>query len=93
MIEAGCAIQRVERYDDWLARFETAMLALPEEQRAQSLLAILGPYRQPQAVAGKSQMKVERFCAAASDAGAEIQRFTQEVIRKYVADLRHLRLL
>lgn len=93
MIEAGCAIQRVENYGEWLARFETAMLSLPEEQRAQSMLAILGPYRQPQAVSGKLPMQVERFCAAAADAGSDIPLFTADVIRKYVADLRHLRLL
>ena len=93
MIESGCAIQRVENYDEWLARFETAMLSLPEEQRAQSMLAILGPYRQPQAASGKLPMQVERFCAAVADAGSDIPPFTADVIRKYVADLRHLRLL
>lgn len=93
MIEAGCAIQRIENYDEWLARFETAMLSLPEEQRAQSMLHILGPYRQPQAVSGKSAMQVERFCKATLDAGLEIPEFTRDVIRKYVTDLRHLELL
>ncbi|MGE3691718.1 MAG: carboxylic acid reductase [Novosphingobium sp.] len=93
MIEAGCAIRRIDNYGEWLSRFETAMLSLPEEQRAQSMLAILGPYRQPQAVAGKSVMQVERFCNALHDAGCEIPDFTSDVIRKYVSDLRHLELL
>jgi fatty acid CoA ligase FadD9 len=93
MGEAGCAIERIDRYDDWLSRFETAMNGLPEEQRHQSLLAILGPYRHPQMAAGKSTLQMERFAAAATAAGFEIPRLSAALIEKYVADLRSLQLL
>jgi fatty acid CoA ligase FadD9 len=93
MAQAGCAIGRIDRYDDWLSRFETAMNGLPEEQRHQSLLAILGPYRHPQLVAGKSMLQMERFAAAAKAAGFEIPPLSAALIQKYVADLRSLRLL
>jgi len=93
MIEAGCKIQRVENYREWLARFETAMLSLPEEQRAQSMLTILDPYRQPQGLGGGHRMQVDRFRGVTEQAGVPIPRFTADVIRKYVTDLRHLELL
>ena len=32
--EAGYPIQRIDDYADWVTRFETAMRALPERQRA-----------------------------------------------------------
>jgi fatty acid CoA ligase FadD9 len=93
MIEEGCAIQRIDNYGEWLSRFETALLSLPEKQRAQSMLAILGPYRQAQAVSGQSRMPAQRFCQASAEARHEIPKFTAHIIRKYVADLRHLEML
>jgi fatty acid CoA ligase FadD9 len=93
MIEAGCAIQRVERYDDWYAHIETAMRALPDEQRAQSMLLILEPYRRPQAAGTATHMPLARFQAAAEAAGQPIPRFDPALIHKYVADLKHLNLL
>lgn len=93
LIEAGCKIERIAKYDEWLARFETAMQALPEEQRQQSLLALLGPYRQPQMTGAKSLLQTERFCAGAKAAGFDIPRLSAELISKYVADLRYLHLL
>jgi fatty acid CoA ligase FadD9 len=93
MIEAGCGIERIDRYDAWLSHFETAMHALPEEQKQQSLLTILGPYRQPQMAGGKSLLRNERFQAASQAAGFEIPHLSAELIKKYVADLRGLGLL
>lgn len=93
LIEAGCNIERIKNYGDWLSRFETAMHALPEEQRQQSLLALLGPYRQPQAAGAKSLLSTERFQAASTAAGFEIPRLSAALINKYLADLRHLQLL
>ena len=92
MIDAGCAIERIDRYDDWLARFETAMHGLPDEQRQESLIAILQPYRQPQAAgAGAGAfLPVARFDAAATAAGHAVPRLTPALIAKYLADLRQL---
>jgi fatty acid CoA ligase FadD9 len=90
MIEADCDIERIDSYREWLTRFETAMNALPEEQRHQSLLTIMGPYRHPQAAMAKSFLPVERFRSAAEAAGHPIPRLAAPIIHKYVADLRHL---
>jgi fatty acid CoA ligase FadD9 len=93
MIDAGCRIERIDRYDEWLTRFETAMLLLPEEQRQESMLAILGPYRQHQRPMAKSMLPAERFQTATTAAGLTIPPVSVELIGKYVADLRHLGLL
>ncbi len=93
MIDAGCAIERIARYDDWVARFETAMQALPEDKRAQSMLAILGPYRKPQPAGMGQSMPLARFTAAAEQAGQPIPRFSAQLIHKYVADMRYSGLL
>ena len=45
LIDAGYPIQRITDYDAWLQRFETAMRALPEQQRQHSLLPILHAYQ------------------------------------------------
>jgi hypothetical protein len=40
-------MERIDNYNDWLPRFETALRALPEKLRQASVLAILEPYRHP----------------------------------------------
>jgi fatty acid CoA ligase FadD9 len=59
LIEAGCGIERIEKYDERVSRFDTAMRALPEEQRQASLLAILGPYRRPQTPVARSRLPAD----------------------------------
>jgi fatty acid CoA ligase FadD9 len=93
LIEAGCQIERIGAYDQWLSRFETAMNALPEEQRQQSMLTILGPYRHPQHAGTESRLRIDRFCAAATAAGFEVPHMSAALIKKYVADLKGLGLL
>ncbi|HMO67207.1 MAG TPA: hypothetical protein PKE25_00810, partial [Novosphingobium sp.] len=93
MIEAGCQIERIPSYSQWLARCETAMNALPEDQRNQSMLTILGPWRHPQTATAKGFLPVARFSAAAQAAGYPVRGLTPAMIHKYVADLRHLGLL
>ena len=85
---AGCPIERIARYDDWLAHFETAMHALPEEQKHESMLAILGPYRRPQAAGRGKAMPADRFQAGCRDAGIAIPHLSEPLIRQYVAGLR-----
>jgi fatty acid CoA ligase FadD9 len=93
LIDSGCGIQRIDRYDEWLSRFETAMHALPEEQQQESMLALLAPYRHHQRPGTVSHLPVERFRAASQAAGFEIPHLSSALIAKYVADLRHLKLL
>ncbi|TCM20610.1 fatty acid CoA ligase FadD9 [Novosphingobium sp. PhB165] len=90
MIEAGCEIERIDSYADWLSRFETAMNALPEEARHQSLLAIMEPYRRPQAAVAKSFVPVERFQSASEAAGHAIPGISAGLIHKYVDDLKQI---
>lgn len=89
----GCRIERIEPYDEWLSRFETAMHALPEEQKQESMLAILGPYRRPQAAGTESRLPASRFRAATSAAGLRMPQVSRELIERYVAGLRHHQLL
>ncbi len=93
LILAGCGIERIDSYDGWLSRFETAMQALPEEQRQQSMLNILGPYRRPQMAGTSSRLPAARFLSAAKAAGFEMPPLSAGLIRKYLADLKHLQLV
>jgi fatty acid CoA ligase FadD9 len=47
LIDAGHQIQRIDDYQDWLARFETTLRALPHKQRQHTVLPLL--QRLPQA--------------------------------------------
>ncbi|MFT3964260.1 MAG: thioester reductase domain-containing protein [Sphingobium sp.] len=93
MVEAGCAIERIDGYSQWVARFETAMQALPEDQRHQSMMTIMEPYRKPQTAVVRSFLPVERFRNAAVAAGYPIPGLSAALIHKYVADLKHMGLL
>jgi fatty acid CoA ligase FadD9 len=97
LIDAGHDIARIDDYDDWLARFETALKALPEKQRQQSVLPLLGFYREPQRPLLGAPAPTEVFRAAVHGAqiGADnaIPHISAELIDKYVNDLRHLGLL
>jgi fatty acid CoA ligase FadD9 len=97
LIDAGCAIQRIGDYSDWLWRFETALRALPERQRNSSLLPLLHKYQKPEKPINGSMAPSDRFPAAVQDAkvGADndLPHITPQIIAKYVSDLRLLGLL
>lgn len=93
MIDAGQPIARIDDYDDWFQRFETALSGLPEDQRSHSLLQIVEPYRRPQHPGMGEGVACQRFAAAASAAGYPPPPLGPEMIHKYVADLRHIGLL
>ncbi|ORA08492.1 carboxylic acid reductase [Mycobacterium asiaticum] len=97
LVDAGCPIQRIADYGDWLQRFETSLRALPEVQRHASLLPLLHNYRRPAEPECGSIAPTERFRAAVQDAkiGADkdIPHITPPIIAKYVSDLRLLGLL
>ncbi|MET8576768.1 carboxylic acid reductase [Streptomyces sp. NPDC005012] len=92
--EAGYRVDRVDDYDDWLARFETALRAAPEAQRKHSILPLLDAHRSPEAVVNGSAIPSARFRAAAEEAGigptGGIPRLTPAFIEKYAEDLAHL---
>ncbi|MBZ4570895.1 amino acid adenylation domain-containing protein, partial [Mycobacterium avium subsp. hominissuis] len=101
LIEAGYPIERVDDFDQWLHRMETALHALPERQRHQSvlqLLALRNARHVPPADPARGCLgPTERFRAAVQEAkiGADndIPHITAPVIVKYVTDLQLLGLL
>jgi fatty acid CoA ligase FadD9 len=97
LIEAGQNIARIDDYRDWLARFETALRALPEKQRQHSVLPLLSAYATPQPALRGAPAPTEVFHAAvrAARVGPEkdIPHISATLINKYVTDLRYLGLL
>ncbi|OKH85781.1 oxidoreductase [Mycobacterium sp. ST-F2] len=97
LIDAGYSVARVGDYAEWLARFETALRALPDRQRQASLLPLLHNYQQPSYPVPGSIAPVDRFRAAVQDAkiGADkdIPHIGAPVIVKYITDLQLLGLL
>lgn len=95
--DAGQPIHRIDDYDTWLARFETALRALPEKHRQHSVLALLDAYRKPQQPLRGAPAPTQEFHSAvrAAKIGHEndIPHLSAELIGKYVADLEHLGLL
>jgi len=93
-IEEGCAIRRVEDYADWYRRFETALRALPERQRAQSSLPLLHQMREPMPPTRGAVVAATGFREAVRRIGVgperDIPHLSRELIRKYLADLRLL---
>ncbi|MBX9639898.1 MAG: thioester reductase domain-containing protein, partial [Mycobacteriaceae bacterium] len=94
---AGCAIQRIADYGEWLQRFETSLRGLPEKQRTASLLPLLHNYQKPEKPINGSIAPTDVFRAAVQEAkiGADkdIPHVTPAIIAKYVSDLRLLGLL
>ena len=97
LINAGHHIRRIDDYAEWLARFETALRALPEKQRQHSVLPLLDAYRKPQqpVLGAPAPTEVFRDAVRAAKIGADedIPHLSASLIDKYVADLQHLGLL
>jgi fatty acid CoA ligase FadD9 len=93
IIAAGYPIEKIVDYSGWLARFETTMRALPERQRAHSVLAVLDVYREPMPAVAGSPVPGARFQSAVERSGCAIPHVTQELIGKYLAELDRLGVL
>ncbi|MGW0324217.1 carboxylic acid reductase [Nocardia sp. NPDC003183] len=97
LIDADCHIDRIDSYDEWFARFETALRALPEPQRKHTLLPLLDAYRRPGRPLPGSALPAEGFRAAvrAAQLGSDndIPHLPADLIAKYVRDLTGLGLL
>ncbi|MGW9451657.1 carboxylic acid reductase [Streptomyces sp. NPDC055632] len=92
--DAGHRIERIDDYADWLDRFETAMRALPEEQRQHSSLPLLHGFKDPETAVRGSGIPSERFRAAvrAARIGADedVPHISPSLIEKYARDLTSL---
>ncbi|OBB88694.1 oxidoreductase [Mycobacterium colombiense] len=93
IIAAGLPVEKIDDYSAWLARFETAMRALPENQRGHSVLTVLDVYREPMAAVAGSPVPGERFRGAVHAAGRAIPHLSKELIDKYLADLQRIGVL
>ncbi|WP_440557359.1 carboxylic acid reductase [Streptomyces sp. SCPE 10] len=97
LIAAGRRIRRMDDYTTWLARFETAMRALPERQKQYSLLPLLHAYAEPAEPLPGASVPAERFRAAVRAAGlgadGDIPHVTAALIEKYASDLAMLGLI
>jgi fatty acid CoA ligase FadD9 len=97
LIDAGHNIQRIGDHDEWVTRFESALKALPEKQRQQSVLPLLGAYREPEKPLRGAPTPTEVFRTAvqAAKIGADkdIPHLSSALIGKFVTDLHHLGLV
>jgi fatty acid CoA ligase FadD9 len=97
LIRAGNKIQRIADYDEWLARFQTALTGLPERQRQHSVLPLLHAFRKPEKPLRGAAAPTDVFRAAvrAEKVGPDqdIPHISAELIDKYADDLRELSLL
>ena len=97
LVGSGDPIARIDDYDDWFRRFETALRALPEQQRQQSVLPLLHAYRRPEAPVQGSLAPAEAFQAAVRAAkigvDQDVPHLTPALIEKYVIDLEELGVL
>ena len=96
-IEAGHPIQRIADYADWYGRFETALRGLPDKQRQQSSLPLIHQLRNPMPATAGAQVSAARFQADVRQYGVgtekDIPHLSAPFIRKYLDDLRLLRLV
>lgn len=97
LIESGHHIERIDDYDEWLRRFRSAIEALPERQRRNSVLPLLGAYSDPAPPTSGTRTSTERFRDAVRSAkigeSGDVPHVTPSLIDKYVADLHRLELL
>ncbi|MEE3751236.1 carboxylic acid reductase [Mycobacterium intracellulare] len=97
LIADGHKIERVDDYDEWLARFTAAMKSLPDNQRKSSLLPLMNAYAKPGQPTHGTGMPAEKFRAAVQSAGIgatrDVPHVTEALIDKYVTDLQRLGLL
>jgi len=89
VISAGCQVERVDDYDEWFARFEAALEALPEEQRARSSLPVLAAYRSRRSP--HSHVAHAAFAQAVDECvSVPVPHLTEEFVHKCLRDLRSL---
>jgi fatty acid CoA ligase FadD9 len=91
LVDAGYPVHRIDDYDAWLQRFETALHALPEHLRQASVLPLLHNYQQPMPPIGGSVAPAERFRSTVQKLKVgpdkDIPHVTPQIIVKYITDL------
>jgi fatty acid CoA ligase FadD9 len=69
------------------------MRALPERQRAQSVLAVLDVYREPMPAIAGSPVPGAQFQSAVEHSGRAIPHVPRQLIEKYLTDLERIGVL
>jgi fatty acid CoA ligase FadD9 len=97
LIKAGNDIDRIDDYEEWLIRFQTALTGLPEPQRQHSVLPLLQAFREPHKPIRGTVAPADEFRTAvrAAKVGSDedIPHITAELIVKHASDLRQVGLL
>ena len=105
LIDAGCAIERVDDFDEWLRRLGAGLRDLPDRQRQHSVLPLLlllrnSDYLRPRKPKCGSYAPADRFRAAVQEAKIGSDKINPDIphvwaptILKYVTDLQLLGLL
>jgi fatty acid CoA ligase FadD9 len=84
----GVALERIESYPEWLARFETALRQLPDHARQLSSLAVLDQLRRPLQGNEFTQVQCGRFRQKLQQASvSRIPHLTRAYISKCVRDI------
>lgn len=90
----GYDVRRVADYNDWFERFETALRALPEEQRNHSSLPLIHQLRTPMPASFGTAVPAGRFEAAvARHAGVNVPNLDIGYIAKCLRDVKSAGLL
>jgi fatty acid CoA ligase FadD9 len=92
LAEAGYPIVRIPEYAAWFASFNTMLRALPDDQRAASLLPLLEAFRSPARADSRSRLSSRCFQQALQEnprrSQLAIPHVTRETVVRYLTDLR-----
>ena len=85
---AGYPVTRIEKHSDWLVRFKEKLNNLPEAQRQQSALEILGAFAKPLPIAS-SPMGCDHFKSLVENlaVGPSVPNLSEAYIHKCLDDL------
>jgi fatty acid CoA ligase FadD9 len=92
---AGNDVTRIDDYQAWFDRFRDKLNTLPEKQRQQSALEILGAYEQPDQLSANLRIDCNNFKKIASslDNGQGIPHLDEAFIHKCLRDMSFLGVL
>ncbi|MFC8381874.1 carboxylic acid reductase [Nocardia sp. NPDC057272] len=93
LIDAGHPIARIDDYDEWFTRFETAIRAMPESRRRHSLQPLLQAFGNTRETLDRPEFPTDRFHAAVQSAELDIPHMSAALIRKYSTDFSQLDLI
>ncbi|MFJ5144611.1 carboxylic acid reductase [Curtobacterium sp. NPDC088465] len=97
LVEDGYAIERVADHAEWVERFRSALEALPDEDRARSVLPLLHAFATPEVPHAGSAIPADAFAAAVRSVrplgSPDIPSLDHALVTKVADDLTFLGLL